>query len=453
MVNFVFLFLQTTVIKMIRTIGKYIAERQLLSPGSTVVVGLSGGMDSMALLDVLTLSGYRCIAAHCNFHLRGEESDSDARFVKKWCKENDVEFTSIDFDTRQYAADKKISIEMAARELRYSWFEIVREEYAAEAIAVAHHRDDLAETVLLNLIRGTGIRGLTGISPKNGHVVRPMLSVSRSEIETYMKERDIPYVTDSTNADDTFVRNSLRLNIIPMLEKLNPSVKEAIYRTSQNLSEAVKIYEKAIESDTKEIFNDNSIDIEKLKQTASPATVLFEILTPFGFNPSVIEDISENLDATPGKVFNSGQYRLIKDRHFLLLSSLPHENNDIQEYAISNTLEEMTDPIHLKISKYDYIPDVLKNPSFLFADAGKIQFPLTLRKWKPGDWFIPFGMKGKKKLSDYFTDRKFNLTEKENVWVLTSGNDIVWIVGERTDDRFKITKRTDNVVVIELLGK
>jgi len=435
---------------MLEKVKKYIEDKHLLKPSSTVVVGVSGGMDSMALLDILTLLDYRCIAAHCNFHLRGEESDRDAEFVKNWCKNVDIEFTSVDFDTLAYARDKKISIEMAARELRYQWFELVRQKFEAEAIAVAHHRDDDIETVLLNLLRGTGIKGLTGISPKKGNIVRPLLCVSRNEIEQYLNERNIPFVTDSTNYDDTITRNYLRLNVIPMLEKLNPSAKNAIFRTSQNIAEAYNIYEKAIETLKKEVMIGEKVSIEKLKNTPSPLSVLFEILVPLGFNASVVEDIIDNLNSSSGKVFLSTQYRVIKDRQFLLLSKIADANNIGYEIFIHEGTNEILSPIHLKISVVNKnIINVNKPGRFLFSDAEKVRFPLKLRKWKEGDWFVPFGMKGKKKLSDYFTDCKFDLLEKENQWILESDGQIIWIVGKRNDERFKVSDHTNNVLMIE----
>lgn len=435
---------------MLEKVKKYIDDKHLLNSSSTVVVGVSGGTDSMALLDILSLLNYRCIAAHCNFHLRGEESNRDAEFVENWCKNVDTEFTSIDFDTHEYARNKKISIEMAARELRYEWFEIVRQQYEADAIAVAHHCDDAAETVLLNLLRGTGIRGLTGISPKKGNIIRPFLCVSRNEIEEYLKERNIPFVTDSTNYDDIITRNYLRLNVIPMMEKLNPSAKNAIFRTSQNIAEAYNIYENAIETLIKEVMSGEKISIEKLKNTPSPISVLFEILAPLGFNSSVVEDIIDNLNSSSGKVFLSKQYRVIKDRQFLLLSKIADKNNIDSEILIHEGTNEILWPIHLKITVVNKNAiDVNKQGRFLFSDAGEVRFPLKLRKWKDGDWFVPFGMKGRKKLSDYFTDCKFDLLEKENQWILESDGQIVWIVGKRNDERFKVSEHTDNVLMIE----
>jgi tRNA(Ile)-lysidine synthase len=437
---------------MIEKVRSYIKENRLLKPDDRVIVGLSGGMDSMTLIDVLLSLGYNCMAVHCNFHLRGEESERDAAFVEQWCESAKVGLVSVDFDTYRYAAEHKISIEMAARELRYKWFEDIRKKHHADAIAVAHHRDDLAETVLLNLIRGTGIRGLSGISPKNNFIVRPLLGISRDEIEAYVDERKLPFIFDSSNSDDAFVRNFLRLNVIPLLEKINPSVKNAIYRTAQHVGEARKIYDFYVENQKKAIFAGNRINIDKLKTTLSPATMLFEILSPFGFNASVIEDICQCLDSIPGKVFYSNDYRLIKDRKDLILDKISDENFSQREYAIDKVSQEITDPIRLKISFLSGNITINKDARFLYADADKLSFPLTLRKWQPGDWFIPFGMKGRKKLSDFFTDRKFSLPDKENAWVLTSDEDIVWVVGERSDDRFKITESTENVLVMEFIN-
>lgn len=437
---------------MVITVRRYIDNEKLLSPWARVVVGLSGGMDSMALLDILTLLGYNCVAAHCNFHLRGDESDRDAAFVKKWCSDSDIQFTSVDFDTAHYAAAKKISIEMAARELRYSWFEKVRKQYGAYAVAVAHHKDDSVETVLLNLIRGSGVRGLTGIASKNKNVVRPMLCVTRAEIEEYITNRGIPYVTDSTNNEDFYLRNYIRINIIPLLKELNPSVCEAINRTSRNISEAEKVYSEYIHKIIKSVCNNNKIDIRQLRQTASPQSVLYEILSPLGFNTTVIENILQSMDSNPGKVFYSEGYRVVKDRNSFLIGSLEDGLARRESYLISDDTEEITDPVCLAFHRKTMPVEIDKSSNYLYADADKLKFPLKLRRWRQGDWFVPFGMKGKKKLSDYFTDRKFSLPDKEDVWVLLSGDDIVWIVGERSDNRFRITERSINAFMVEYRG-
>ncbi|MDR0332234.1 MAG: tRNA lysidine(34) synthetase TilS [Dysgonamonadaceae bacterium] len=435
---------------MLKKVQKYIHDNKLLSPHAKVIVGLSGGMDSVVMLDALMLLGYSCIAAHCNFHLRGEESNRDADFVKKWCESIEIPFVSTDFDTQKYAADKKISIEMAARELRYSWFETIRQQYDAEAIVVAHHKDDSVETVLLNLVRGTGIKGLSGILPKNGNIVRPFLCVTRKEIENYVAECELPFVFDSTNSEDVYTRNFIRLNIIPQLEELNPSVKDAIYRTSQNMAEAEKMYSSAVLIAKEKIFDGEKIDIFALKQTPSSMSVLFEILSPLGFNSSVIEYINRGLNAHSGKVFFSGKHRLIKSRDYFLLDPLVDKQENETSLYIDKTSQEISTPIRLNISIKEMPVEIKKEKRFLYVDVEKLTFPLELRKWQSGDWFIPFGMKGKKKVSDYFTDRKFDLKEKENTWLLVSDQKIVWIVGERSDNRFRVTSKTNRVLVIEL---
>jgi tRNA(Ile)-lysidine synthase len=338
---------------------------------------------------------------------------------------------------------------MAARELRYDWFEVIRQQQDAEAIAVAHHRDDSVETLLLNLIRGTGIKGLTGISPKRGHVVRPLLCVTRSEIEQYMNERGLPAVFDSSNSDEQILRNAVRLRLIPLLEELNPSVREAIHRTSQHLAEAAKVYNDAISQQSAALLHDGRIDIEALKRCPSPASLLFEILTPLGFNPSVIGDIAESLNATPGKLFLGENYRVIKDRDALLIAPLPDEEEQ-PSYLIEQWTTTLKKPLNMQIRLLDMPATIEKKRSILTVDLDLLQFPLLLRRWQQGDWFIPFGMKGKKKLSDYFTDRKMSLLDKEEVWVLLSGEDLVWVVGERPDDRFRVTDKTRKLFQIRL---
>jgi tRNA(Ile)-lysidine synthase len=435
---------------MFQKVKSFIDEKRLPGEGAVLIAGISGGADSMALLDILTLLGCRCIVAHCNFHLRGEESDEDARFVKGWCKKNDLEFTSIDFDTRQYAADRGISIEMAARELRYSWFEMVRKQYDAEAIAVAHHKDDSAETLLMNLVRGTGISGLCGILPQNGKVVRPLLCVTRSEIETYLNERGIPFRTDSTNREDIYARNHIRLNVIPQLKKLNPSVVEAILRTAGNLSEVEKVYRRAVQADIEAVLHGDRIDIERLRERVSPLSVLFEILSPLGFHPAVIEDIYRGTDATPGKVFYSPSCRLIKDRTAFVIDRMEEPLDDNRVYLIDEVAQEISTPLRLTVRFTDPPASIGKGRHLLYADADKLQFPLRLRRWRAGDWFVPFGMNGRKKLSDFFTDLKLNLKEKQERWLLLSGDEVVWVVGLRPDNRFRITPQTSRVLLVEL---
>ena len=306
----------------LNSVRQQIKQQQLLQAGDKVIVGFSGGADSVALLHMLHALGYDCTAAHCNFQLRGEASNEDARFAEKWCADRNITFRTITFNTEQYAREQKISIEMAARNLRYNWFEQLRQELQADAIAVAHHRDDSVETVLLNLSRGTGISGLRGILPRNGRVVRPLLSISRQQVEDYLAEQKMDYRTDHTNLEPIYRRNHLRLTVLPELQKVNPSVHEAIARTADNLAATEKVYRHAINLSIDRVVTDNRADITKLKQEISPAALLYEWLTPKGFSASTIDDVAQALDGESGRQFLSDTHRLIKDREQLILERI-----------------------------------------------------------------------------------------------------------------------------------
>ena len=301
----------------------------------------------------------------------------------------------------------------------------------------------------MNLIRGTGIRGLSGIQPKNGFVVRPMLAVSREEIQNWFAKRNLSYVTDSTNLSDAYTRNFIRLRILPLLEEVNPSVKKAIARTSEHLAATEVIYLQVIEEARKEVFDsENRLSIAALMKYPAPNAVLYELLNVYGFSRSVVEDIYSSLTKESGKVFFSSSFRLIKDRDYLLFSPLVKE--EIQEYILNGDEKEWIGPIELSFESVVITTDfqIRKEKNIAYFDADKLTFPLTLRKWQEGDWFIPFGMKGRKKLSDYFSDRKFSRLEKEQTWLLCSGDTIIWIVGERSDNRFCLDKMTKRALVV-----
>lgn len=435
------------------TVRAYIEKYQLLEESCPVLVGLSGGADSIALLTLLVKLGYSCIVAHCNFHLRGEESMRDERFAEEYAKTLQVPFLKTDFDTEQYAAANHLSIEMAARELRYNWFEEKRSETGAQAIAVAHHRDDSVETVLMNLVRGTGIRGMSGIRPKNGYVVRPLLCVTRKEITAWLDARNISYVTDSTNLSDAYTRNFIRLRVLPLLEEINPSVRTAIARTADHLSAAEAVYMHVVEQAKAEVLDEgNRISIPALMHYPSPAAILYELLKAYNFSRTVSEDIYAALEGEPGKQFFSPTHRLVKDRDYLLLSSI--ETKQEQTYVLSGNEEKWVGPVELSFNKVVISENfhIRKDKNIAYFDYDKLAFPLTLRTWKDGDWFIPFGMKGRKKLSDYFSDRKFSRFEKERVWLLCSGNDIIWIVGERPDNRYSIGSATKCALIVNFFS-
>jgi tRNA(Ile)-lysidine synthase len=432
-------------------IQQYIIQHQLLSGEKPVVVGISGGADSVALLHILVSLGYKCIAAHCNFNLRGDESFRDEQFTIDFTKRLQVPLCKISFETNKYAQENRLSVEMAARELRYRWFEELLNTYDADAVAVAHHRDDSVETLLINLTRGSGLTGLTGIKPKNGNVVRPLLCVSREDIYAYIENNGLEYVTDSSNSSDIYTRNFIRLKVIPLLEEINPSVKASLARTANHLYDASLIYNHSIEEARRVIIQNNRLSISALLSFPAPATILYEMLKPYGFSRTVCESIFTVLDKDSGKIFYSSTHRLLKDRSDLLIDVLSGEDN--RAYLINLEDDNVDLPVELKpeivVIKEDY--QIEKDKKFAYFDFDKLSFPLVLRHWQEGDWFVPFGMKGKKKISDYFNDKKFSLFDKEKTWLLCSGQDVIWIVGERTDNRYRIEKTTKRVLKLKFI--
>lgn len=421
-------------------ITQYIEKEDLFSSDSKILVALSGGADSVALLCILHAAGYHCEAAHCNFHLRGEESNRDEQFVRQLCKRYGIRLYTIDFDTTRYAAEKRISIEMAARELRYNWFEEIRNQCQADVVAVAHHQDDSVETILLNLIRGTGITGLLGIRPRNGVIVRPLLCINREEIMLYLQNIGQDYVTDSTNLEDEYTRNKIRLNILPLMQTINPSVKNSLIETSNYLNDVATIYNKYTDEVKARITTAEGIRIRELLKEPAPEALLFEILHPLGFNSAQIKDIANSLDGQPGKQFSSKEWRVIKDRELLLLEKAQSENK-----------EEL--PFQIIKEEKEYTPDfqIPREKGIACFDADKLNGEISYRKWQTGDTFVPFGMKGKKKVSDYLTDRKFSISQKERQWVLCCGERIAWLIGERTDNRFRIDETTQRVVIYKIV--
>lgn len=419
---------------------QYIEKEHLFSSNDKILVALSGGADSVALLCVLHAAGYPCEAAHCNFHLRGEESNRDELFVRQLCRKYGIHLHTIDFNTTQYATEKRISIEMAARELRYNWFEKIKKECKANVIAVAHHQDDSVETMLLNLIRGTGITGLLGIRPRNGAIVRPLLCINREEIIRYLQQIGQDFVTDSTNLEDEYTRNKIRLHLLPLMQEINPSVKNSLIETSNYLNDVATIYNKVIDETKKKIITPEGIRIDALLDAPTPETLLFETLHPLGFNSAQIKDIASSLHGQPGKQFISKEWRVIKDRNLLLLESIRPEDGT-------------TLPYQLIKEEREYSPDfqIPRDKKTACFDADKLTEEIHCRKWRTGDTFIPFGMKGRKKVSDYLTDRKFSISQKERQWVLCCGERIAWLIGERTDNRFRIDETTKRVIIYKIV--
>lgn len=421
----------------IRKVSQFIEEKHLFGSGDKVLVALSGGADSVALLRVLLRLGYACEAAHCNFHLRGEESVRDECFVRALAESLGVPLHVIHFDTNAYAASHNVSVEMAARELRYDWFAKLRQECGAKVVAVAHHRDDSVETFLLNLVRGTGINGLQGIRPVNGEVVRPLLCVSRAEILDYLSSLGQDYVTDSTNLQDEFVRNKLRLNVIPMLETINPSVSDTIAETARRLADVAQVYQEAIQAARKRVMPDGeTIDIPALCRESGAQNLLFELLYPLGFNAAQVSDVFRALHGESGRMFHSHEWTLLIDRDRLIRR--PSGEVEPQPELCVERMEVDADFLVPHTNEEAYI------------DASMVYGELTLRKWQSGDKFIPFGMKGFKSVRNYLRDKKFSRFEKERQWVVCDGDRIVWLVNERVDNRFRVMPETRLVIKMKV---
>lgn len=429
-------------------ISKYISEHKLLSNGDKVIVALSGGADSVALLHILHRLEYNCIAVHCNFHLRGEESMRDQHFVEDLCKRLDTTLHIIDFDTKQYARENKVSIEMAARTLRYKEFEEIRIKERATAIAVAHHRDDSAETLLLNLMRGCGIRGLHGIRPRNGYIIRPLLCIGRSDILHYLNNAQIEYVTDSTNLSSDYTRNKVRLELLPLMAQINPSIGATIAETAERLAEAEEIYSQAIEQAKQRVLSDSTtIDIHRLKQEKAPRTLLHEILSPYGFNNSQVNDILTNIDSESGRRYKAAEWEVIKDREKLLIAPI---GATFEQTVLPEEGEISTPYGLLRINRSIFNGTISKKRNIATLDAEKLELPLTLRSTRKGDRFHPFGMRGTKLVSDYLTDIKRNVIEKEQQLVVTDARDnILWLVGERPSALCSVNSSTTEVITLE----
>ena len=422
-------------------VSAYINKHKLLNANDLYIVALSGGADSVALLLLLKEGGFNVHAAHCNFLLRGSESDRDEAFCVDLCRQLGVELHRAHFATREYAEAHKVSIEMAARELRYSWFEQLRKDIGAAGICVAHHRDDSVETVLLNMIRGTGLRGLTGIQPRNGYVLRPLLCVSRDEIEHFLAKRGQKYVIDSTNLETDVKRNKVRLQVLPLLRTLNPAVSDNIQRMVENVAEAQIVLDSLLDNFKKH----NTLELSELEKYGSSEYVIYEWLKNYGFNGTQAQQV---LEAETGKIVSSSQgYDVLKDRERLIIERTlkPFNPMRIPEEGMYVLDEKM------RLSLRKCAAYVSKKPFVATFDAQKVVFPLTVRRVEEGDWMIPFGMRGRKLLSDLMTDRKMTVFEKRRQLVVVDAQDvIVWAVGLRIADSVAVAETTQSVLELIL---
>lgn len=439
---------------MLSLFQSYILDHKLFNHNHKIIVAVSGGIDSVVLLDLLIRTGYFCSIAHCNFMLRNEASDADELFVEQLSQKYNIPFYTKSFNTLEYSESNHISIQMAARELRYEWFEDLRNEVDYDYIATAHNKNDVAETFFINLVRGTGIRGLSGIPPGSGHILRPLIFFEREDIRAYAEKYGLSWREDITNSQTKYSRNKIRHHIIPAFQELNPGFINTMWENVKRLREIEGIYLNSLERTKKEMIIRTEdqvwISIDDIMKLEPRFTWVYELLSDFDFTPHVIKDILKNLHSTSGKQFFSPTHRLVKDREKLIIQ--PLRDKSLKRYYIEDPARDVTEPIKMELTVLtDFDKSEIPNDeSIAWLDLNKLDFPLLIRKWETGDYFIPLGMRNMKKLSDFFIDKKLSLPDKENIWLLVSGTKIVWIIGKRIDNRFRIDSDTERILQIRL---
>ncbi len=437
---------------MIEETLKYLIEDLKIKSSDKLLLAISGGIDSIVMLDIFSQLPFEVTVAHCNFQLRGKESDGDELFVKNVTEKLSIPFHTIRFETQHYAESNNLSIQMAARALRYDWFEKLRVKLQYDYIAIAHNANDVVETFFINLSRGTGINGLSGIKAKTGSIIRPLLPFSRLEIESYSTKNDINFREDASNASDKYHRNRIRHHIIPEFLKINPSFLSTMLENIDRLNDASVFLKGELEKKKNKLITENEnsirIPIKQLQEEQTDTFVLYELIREYGFNSSQIKDILNSINNQPGQIFLSSTYKLVKDREALIISKLKQAT--VNSFEIFEGINQTLEPISLKLEilekQVDFKPN--RDENIAEFDADKIAFPLYVKRWEAGDYFYPLGMKNKKKLSDFFVDRKFSIIDKENIWLLTSKTEIIWIIGHRMDNRYKVTKSTSRILKI-----
>jgi len=435
-----------------KQLEKYILKEQLISPTESTLLAVSGGIDSMVLLHLFQeIKTIPFAVAHCNFKLRGEDSDLDEAFIKNYCTENNIKLFVKSFDTSTYAKAQGISIQMAARELRYSWFDEIAQKHQFAKIALAQHLDDQSETFFINLMRGTGIAGIHGILPKNGNLIRPLLFTDRKEIARYQQENSIPYREDKSNASDKYTRNYIRHHISPEFEKLAHGFSQKLDSNIKNFREVEDFYKSTINKNLGRIVNkegkNEKILINDLLALDFTELHLREYLLNFGFNSDTIYKVYRQLkNPVSGKFFDSDTHSVLINREEIIIRRINKQLKNVFQLSANDSIEI---PIILSTKIIDNKLTTYKASSEIaFLDLEKLKFPLTIRKWEKNDYFYPFGMNGKKKLSDFFIDQKLSKFQKEDLWLLISAEDIIWIIGYRTDNRYRITKNTKQILKI-----
>ena len=434
---------------------KYVSENELFSHNDKVLLAVSGGVDSMVLMSLTAAAGYQFGVAHCNFQLRGKESDEDEVMVEREAKRLGVEFYNARFDTTAEMARTGESMEMAARRLRYAWFKSLCDVHGYSLIAIAHHINDSIETFFINMLRGTGLRGLTGINAQVGRIVRPLMFATRKDIHDFAVAHRIPFREDSSNRSTKYLRNKVRLGLVPMLKEINPQFTTIMRRNISRLSQAQEFVTASMEMIKRQVVEEQSgiytLHIDRIDSSLPRNFIIYEILSAqFGFKGDVVDLLCHALDnEATGKRFYSRDWVTVVDRQKIVVATVA-ENDDCEVLVDRSMIRSYAggSVLFYEYCDIDFIETLDMGDNVALLDADKLQFPLKVRRWREGDWFIPLGMSGRKKLSDYLIDKKVSLVEKSHQFVLLSGDDIVWVIGRRLDDRFCITKKTENVLKI-----
>jgi tRNA(Ile)-lysidine synthase len=440
---------------MLTRFTEFIKKYSLFQPDQKILLAVSGGIDSVAMTSLFQQAGYDFAIAHCNFHLRDKESDDDQEFIRALSVKYNKTFYTTDFNTQACSSQRNISIQMAARELRYEWFNTLLVEKGYDKIAIAHNRDDIAETFIINIVRGTGLNGLTGIKPVQNKIIRPVLFASRAEISSYVESNALNYREDSSNAEIKYQRNLIRHKIIPLLKEINPSVTETIVQEIEIFNSTNILYQKEIDKIRKAITlkgaPEAALSIPKIISLRISVPVLYDLLAEYGFSYAVVKDIYQSIESQSGKKFYSTRYILLKDRKTFIIKERK-ETSSAGNIIIHEHCSGIDYPVRLEFKKTRVDEGFVtpRSKETVALDYETLKFPMNLRRWKKGDYFYSLGMKGRKKLSDYFSDQKINRFAKEDVWLLTSGDDIVWIIGWQIDDRFKITPQTKEILIVKL---
>jgi tRNA(Ile)-lysidine synthase len=435
---------------MLEKLRQYIAQKELLKPHDRLLLAISGGVDSMVMLSLFQQLPYEIAVAHVNFGLRGTESDGDEEFIRHYCLQHQLTLYTHHANTKEYALQHKVSIQMAAREIRYKWFKEIQQQHQYTKLLVAQHTDDSIETTFINIIRGTGISGLKGVVT-NEIAVRPMLCFNRKGIQEYALQNAIEWREDSSNAKNDYLRNKLRNTILPMFDEISDTWRDAVIKLNKDVEESEAILSAYYETNVSTIYNANYIFIDKVKELEFGFWLLRRVLISLGFSHDTISDIVNSLDIQKGKYFESEYYKITKEENcFYVEQKLFHPKNRIDLELHTATDEFQIDSIQYKIEQLDVsVFDNVYTPGENYVDADKLIFPIKIRNWRAGDAFRPLGMKGSKKLSDYFVDKKFTIQQKENTFVIVSGDDIVCILGHQTDDRYKIEATTSRIYHIK----